>query len=78
MGEESTTLRAAVCLGLAIPCHGRRRLSSQSMPRWLLAVAAHLSPIDDIRADAAYRIGAATELMRRTLRALADPGAMAA
>ena len=30
-------------------------------------VAAHLSPIDDIRADAAYRLHAATDLVRRAL-----------
>lgn len=33
-------------------------------------VAEALSPIDDVRADAAYRLTAAAELMRRTLRAL--------
>lgn len=31
------------------------------------AVAAHLAPIDDIRASAAYRAGAAAELLRRAL-----------
>ena len=31
------------------------------------AVAPHLSPIDDIRASAAYRAGAAAELLRRAL-----------
>ncbi len=35
------------------------------------AVAAALSPIDDVRADAAYRVEAATELLRRALRDLA-------
>lgn len=34
------------------------------------AVAAALSPIDDVRADAAYRAQAAAELMRRTVAAL--------
>ena len=33
-------------------------------------VAANLSPIDDIRADAGYRITAATELLRRAVRDL--------
>lgn len=36
------------------------------------AVAAALSPIDDIRATAAYRIGAATTLLRRALAELAQ------
>lgn len=36
-------------------------------------VAPHLSPIADIRADAAYRIDAATVLLRRCLEALAQP-----
>ncbi len=35
-------------------------------------VAPHLAPIDDIRADAAYRIDAATELTRRAIAALAE------
>ena len=35
------------------------------------AVAAALSPIDDVRADAAYRVRAAAELVRRTVAALA-------
>lgn len=35
-------------------------------------VAACLSPISDIRADASYRAGAATELLRRALSDLAD------
>ncbi len=39
-------------------------------------VAEALSPIDDIRADAGYRSEAATELVRRTLRDLAERGAM--
>lgn len=34
-------------------------------------VAAAITPIDDIRADAGYRAASAAELMRRTLRALA-------
>ncbi len=34
-------------------------------------VSAHLSPIDDIRADKAYRLKAATELVRRALAELA-------
>lgn len=34
-------------------------------------ISPHLSPIDDIRADAANRITAATELTRRALRSLA-------
>ena len=34
------------------------------------AVAAALSPIDDVRADAAYRARAAAELMRRTVAGL--------
>ncbi len=41
-------------------------------------VAPHLSPIDDIRADAAYRLKAATELMRRTLLTLTQPQTEAA
>ncbi|MEM7188778.1 MAG: FAD binding domain-containing protein [Pseudomonadota bacterium] len=35
-------------------------------------VAATLSPIDDVRADAGYRAGAAAELLRRTLLDLGD------
>lgn len=38
-------------------------------------IAEALSPIDDIRADAAYRARAAGELMRRTLRACQAKGA---
>jgi CO/xanthine dehydrogenase FAD-binding subunit len=34
-------------------------------------VAVHLSPIDDIRADAAYRLHAATYLVRRALHGAA-------
>lgn len=37
-------------------------------------VSAALSPIDDVRADAAYRAEAAAELMRRTLAAIAGKG----
>ncbi|MEQ8655476.1 MAG: FAD binding domain-containing protein [Kiloniellales bacterium] len=37
------------------------------------AVAAQLAPIDDIRGSAAYRSRAAAELLRRCLRAAADP-----
>ena len=37
-------------------------------------VEPHLSPIDDIRADAGYRKGAATELIRRGLQDLAQGG----
>ena len=42
------------------------------------AVAAALSPIDDIRADAAYRARAAAELLRRALDDLTAPSEMAA
>lgn len=42
-------------------------------------VAPHLSPIDDIRGDAAYRIDAATELLRRlVVRCAAKPAEVAA
>lgn len=41
------------------------------------AVAAALAPIDDVRADAAYRARGAAELLRRTLARLA-PSALAA
>lgn len=41
-------------------------------------VAPHLDPIDDIRADRAYRITAATELIRRSLTELATPQEAAA
>jgi CO/xanthine dehydrogenase FAD-binding subunit len=36
-------------------------------------VAAALSPIDDIRADAAYRTEAATELVRRAMAEATAP-----
>lgn len=36
------------------------------------SVAAALAPIGDIRADAAYRVGAATELLRRVLVQISD------
>ena len=39
------------------------------------AVARALAPIDDVRADAAYRVRAATELLRRTVAALTVPEA---
>jgi CO/xanthine dehydrogenase FAD-binding subunit len=42
------------------------------------AVAAALSPIDDVRADAGYRAEAAAELLRRALADLAGPEARAA
>ncbi|MBY8977857.1 xanthine dehydrogenase family protein subunit M [Rhodobacteraceae bacterium NNCM2] len=42
------------------------------------AVAAALAPIDDIRADAAYRHVAAAELLRRAVAALAPAGEAAA
>lgn len=41
-------------------------------------IAPDLSPIDDIRADAAYRITAATELIRRALRDLTAATGVAA
>jgi len=41
-------------------------------------VAPALAPIDDIRADAAYRLTAATELIRRCVAALTQPKALAA
>lgn len=42
------------------------------------AVAAALNPIDDMRADAAYRTASAAELLRRTISALAPIGVEAA
>jgi CO/xanthine dehydrogenase FAD-binding subunit len=42
------------------------------------AVAAALSPIDDVRADAAYRAQSAAELLRRTVEALISPARQAA
>lgn len=41
-------------------------------------VSPYLAPIDDIRADAGYRVTAATELLRRTLAGLAAPAEVAA
>ena len=42
------------------------------------AVAAALSPIDDVRADAAYRAKSAAELLRRTVAGLVSPARRAA
>ncbi len=55
-----------------------RRASGLSIQAADAMVAAALSPIDDIRADAAYRVQAATELLRRAMNDLTAPSETAA
>ena len=50
--------------------------AGQAIDRGLIAPA--LSPIDDLRADAAYRLDAAVELLRRALAQVTDQGEGAA
>ncbi|MDJ0628077.1 MAG: FAD binding domain-containing protein [Rhodobacter sp.] len=80
--DRGVIARAALAIGACSPVATRlpdleRILTGQSLDRAAASVvedqvAAPLTPIDDMRGDAAYRVDAATELLRRSLAALAS------
>ncbi len=86
--DGDTIARAAIAIGACSPVAARLTALEARLQDTPLATAADtvtrdlvaqpLAPIDDIRADAGYRVEAATELTRRALRALAQPQARAA
>ena len=86
--REGRVARAALSVGACGPVAVRLGAVEQALTGLPLAEAAGavdteavanaLSPIDDVRADAAYRAEAAAELVRRALADLAGPEARAA
>lgn len=86
--EDGRIAQAAIAVGACGPVATRlpeleaalAGLTANDAPRAVDAelVAPRLAPIDDIRADADYRTHAATELIRRSLTALAAPAGAAA
>ncbi|UUX49306.1 FAD binding domain-containing protein [Nisaea acidiphila] len=83
--EDGVVTEAALAVGACGPVARRIDAAEQALIGQPLnpdaitdqLVAGALSPIDDIRADAGFRITSAAELLRRTLRAIeAGPGGM--
>ncbi|NNE54313.1 MAG: xanthine dehydrogenase family protein subunit M [Sulfitobacter sp.] len=84
--EEGIVQQAALAIGSCGPVATRlpeleARLIGKPLDTHLITneeVADHLSPIDDMRADAGYRASSAAELLRRTLTDLSEPQEAAA
>ncbi|MDJ0824107.1 MAG: FAD binding domain-containing protein [Rhodobacter sp.] len=86
--EDGCITEAALAIGACSPVATRLPEQEAALIGHQLSNAAHrvdealvaprLSPIDDIRADTAFRRHAATELLRRTLAELSTPAEAAA